>query len=129
MARKVLFDDGNVAGFLTPKGIMHATEAEALAEENEKVYEARVQLFIDSKIWNRGQDTRARALITEFLAFEDTLEDLEAAIAEKSAELEALREEAKKAANEARKASREARDAGLATAAPEVPEMPDMEAA
>ena len=116
MPTKVLYEDGSIAGYITPAGNMHPTEAEALAEENASTYEARVELFIRSKEWNRGQDTRARTLLAEHLAFEDTLPDLDAAIASMAALLESEKAQAKAA----RKAARQAEPA--ATPVPPAPQ-------
>ena len=123
MPRKVTYEDGTPAGWITPAGNMHPTEAEALAEENASTYEARVELFIRSKSWNRGQDTRARALITEFLANEDTLPALDQSIASMAATLEAEREAVKAARKAARQGNAEV------PAAPGIPAAPTAQAA
>jgi hypothetical protein len=53
-------------------GTIHATQAEAIAVDNAEYFAAKVDAFIASKEWNRGQDTRAKGLITEYLAWEST---------------------------------------------------------
>ena len=71
--RKFVSDDGSSVLFQSSvSGEMYATEAEAIADENAAQYELKVDAFVSSKEWKRGQDTRATALITEFLAWCDT---------------------------------------------------------
>lgn len=52
-------------------GKLFATKHEAVAYKNASVYSERVDKFIASKTWSRGQDTSARKRVIEFLAFED----------------------------------------------------------
>ena len=79
MAQKVILEDGSLMGYLAANsGTIHATEAEAVADENEDAYATRVKAFVDSKTWKRGQDTRAFSLITEYLAWCDTKSGQEA---------------------------------------------------
>ena len=71
--RKFVSDDGSSILFQSSvSGEMYATEAEAIADENAAQYELKVDAFVSSREWKRGQDTRATALITEFLAWCDT---------------------------------------------------------
>lgn len=71
--RFVSEDGTGVLWQATTDGSLYGTEAEAVAVENKKAYESKVDAFIVSKgNWNRGQDTRAKALVTEFLAWCDT---------------------------------------------------------
>jgi hypothetical protein len=71
--RFVSEDGTSVLWQASTNGLLFGTEAEAVAVENEKAYEAKVDAFIVSKgNWNRGQDTRAKALVTVFLAWCDT---------------------------------------------------------
>lgn len=72
MATRFVSEDGNSVIWQATNGKMFGTEAEAIAEENSKQYETKVGAFISSKTWNRGQDTRAKAMIIEFLAWADT---------------------------------------------------------
>jgi len=72
MATRFVSEDGNSVIWQATNGKMFGTEAEAIAEENSKQYETSVNAFIKSKIWNRGQDTRAKAMIIEYLAWADT---------------------------------------------------------
>ena len=73
MAQKVMLEDGSLMGYLAANtGTIHQTEAEAVADENEAKYAARVEAFVTSKTWKRGQDTRAFSLIKEYLAWCDT---------------------------------------------------------
>lgn len=74
MADQIFKADGTPIGWMDGTGTIHATEAEAIAVDNAEAYAARVDAFIASKEWNRGQDTRAKSLITEYLAWESTAE-------------------------------------------------------
>jgi hypothetical protein len=120
MPTKFVSEDGQSVFWLAETGKVCATEPEAVAEENAEEYSARVQLFIDSRDWNRGQSARAKALITEFLAFEDTFteDELTVAIEKRKAEMDAEKAAAKEARRAAMKNAREARGT------PEVPPFP-----
>jgi hypothetical protein len=85
MATRFVAENGSSVIWQADNGKMFGTEAEAIAEENSKAYEKKVNAFIASKTWNRGQDTRAKALVVEFLAWADTEDGMAAIEAAESA--------------------------------------------
>ena len=118
MPKKFTADDGS-AFWLSTTGNVHSSEAEALADENAETYAPRVQLFINSREWGKGQAAQTRRHVTEFLAFESTFsaKELAAAI------------EAMKAQMEAEKAGKKGAKSAPPVPPPPVPEMPANEAA
>lgn len=56
--------------FKTSDGTIFSSKEEAIAHENRAAFSARIDGFIQSREWPRGQNTQARRLITDFLAYE-----------------------------------------------------------
>ena len=118
MARKVQFEDGTVMGWIAetdldkPSNVrtLYDTEADAIASENAGKYEARIELFVRSHEWARGQEKRARDLVSRFLGFEDSLEDVETAIADMQVALDAEKAARDEARKENMRRAREARE-------------------
>ena len=131
MPRKLLFEDGTPMGWATADGKVFGLESEAVAHEYREQFSARVELFIRAHEWNRGQETRARAIVLDFLAFEGAEEDIDGKIAamqqtlaaEAAAKAEQKKENMKKA-----RAARDQEQAAEApvdpAVAPEVPPAP-----
>lgn len=57
--------------FKTPDGKTFRTEQAALSHMNAGAYKDTLNAYCKSRSWVRGQETRARNLIADFLAWED----------------------------------------------------------